>query len=89
MVSETKKKQLQKFLLILPFPKADDLTRSGPRPGELSFFVFTTLAMAARPKTPPKLSQAPPEPPLGRNGAREGSGSILERPRPRALKYDK
>ena len=50
--------------------------------------VFSTLAMAARPKTPtPKLSQAPPEPPLGRTGAREGFGSILERPR--ALKYDK
>ena len=39
------------------------------------------------PKTLPKLSQAPPEPPLGRTGAREGFGSILERSR--ALKYDK
>ena len=38
-------------------------------------------------QTLPKLSQAPPEPPLGRTGAREGFGSILERPR--ALKYDK
>ena len=36
---------------------------------------------------PPKLSQAPPEPPLGWAGAREGLGSILERLR--ALKYDK
>ena len=39
------------------------------------------------PKTLPKLSQAPLEPPLGRTGAREGFGSILERPR--ALKYEK
>ena len=56
------------------------------------FFVFSTLAMAPwllgqAPQDPPKLSQAPPEPPLGRTGAREGFGSILERPQ--ALKYDK
>ena len=38
-------------------------------------------------QTLPKLSQAPLEPPLGRTGAREGFGWILERPR--ALKYDK
>ena len=56
------------------------------------FYFFSTLAMAPwllgqAPQDPPKLSQAPPEPPLGRTGAREGFGSILERPR--ALKYDK
>ena len=28
---------MQKFLLIAPFPKAGDLTRSGPRPGELHY----------------------------------------------------
>ena len=38
-------------------------------------------------QTLPKLSQATPEPPLGRTRAREGFGSILERPQP--LKYDK
>ena len=61
----------------------------------LSYYYFLFLApwpwlpgcSAKLLKTPPKLSQAPPEPPLGRTGAREGFGSILERPR--ALKYDK
>ena len=52
-------------------------------------FVFSALAMA-----PWLLGQGSawahfclPEPLLGRTGAREGFGSILERPR--ALKYDK
>ena len=61
------------------------LFRSECFPILLLFFVFSTLAMA-----PWLLSQAPQDPPQALPGsprAREGFGSILERPR--ALKYDK